>query len=79
MHLRSCLTLVCLLTALPVAAAAAARAPKAPPAPPPPPGPGDHMLAQYFREETARVSAQTFAGVKTLEDWTRLQIGRAHV
>src|SRR4051812_35441226 len=37
---------------------------------PPPPGPGDRMLAQYFREETARLSAQTLSDVKTLRDWT---------
>ena len=28
------------------------------------------MLAAYFREETAQVSAQTFAGIRTLADWT---------
>src|SRR6185295_8820687 len=28
--------------------------------------PGDRMLAQYFRDETARVNAHTFSGIKTL-------------
>src|SRR4051794_31570584 len=30
----------------------------------------DRMLSQYFRDETARVNAQPFAGVTTLHDWT---------
>jgi hypothetical protein len=34
------------------------------------PGPGDKMLAQYFRDETARLGAQNFAGTTTLDDWT---------
>jgi dienelactone hydrolase len=29
------------------------------------------MLAQYFRDETARIGAQAFAGINTLEDWNR--------
>lgn len=32
--------------------------------------PGDRMLTEYFRTETARVQAQTFSGVTTLADWT---------
>jgi hypothetical protein len=28
------------------------------------------MLTKYFQEETARVSARTFADIKTLTDWT---------
>ena len=32
--------------------------------------PGDRMLAKYFREETARLGAQAFADIKSLEDWT---------
>src|SRR5688572_1084925 len=32
--------------------------------------PADQMLKKYFQEETAQVSAQAFAGVKTLADWT---------
>ena len=51
-----------------LAVAASASAPKAPP--PPEPGPGDRMLAQYFREETARLGARNFAGLETLHDWT---------
>jgi dienelactone hydrolase len=31
---------------------------------------GDRMLTRYFQEETARVNANTFAEIKTLEDWT---------
>ena len=34
------------------------------------PLPGDRMLTKYFQEETARVSARTFADIKTLTDWT---------
>ena len=34
------------------------------------PGPADRMFAEYFRQETARVHAATFAGVNTLRDWT---------
>ncbi|HEY1172513.1 MAG TPA: CocE/NonD family hydrolase [Verrucomicrobiae bacterium] len=33
--------------------------------------PGDKLLAEYFRKETARVSEDTFKGIKTLEDWKR--------
>src|SRR3954470_19674057 len=32
--------------------------------------PADAMLAGYFRAETERVHADTFAGIKTLSDWT---------
>lgn len=32
--------------------------------------PGDRMFTEYFRQETARVHAQTFAGIRTLADWT---------
>ncbi len=53
------------------AAAAVAVAASRPAAAPTPPGPGDHMLAAYFEAETARVNAQTFAGIHTLDDWTR--------
>lgn len=41
------------------------------PAVPPPQLPGDYVLADYFRRETERVHAGTFAGIKTLADWTR--------
>ncbi len=41
-----------------------------PAAPAAEPGPGDRLLAQYFRDETGRVHAQTFSDVKTLRDWT---------
>ncbi|MDB4786583.1 MAG: acetylxylan esterase [Planctomycetaceae bacterium] len=30
---------------------------------------GDKMIADYFKQETAQVSQQTFAEIKTLEDW----------
>lgn len=30
---------------------------------------GDKMIADYFKQETAEVSQQTFANIKTLEDW----------
>ncbi len=36
--------------------------------------PGDKALAEYFRKETARVSAQTFANIKTVEDWQRERV-----
>jgi hypothetical protein len=32
--------------------------------------PADRMLGKYFQAETAHVSAQTFADIITLEDWT---------
>ena len=32
--------------------------------------PADRMLKQYFQAETAHLSAQTFADIRTLEDWT---------
>ena len=28
------------------------------------------MLTKYWEEETARVTAASFDGIKTLEDWT---------
>ena len=31
--------------------------------------PGDKMFADYFRRETAKVSARSLADIKTLEDW----------
>jgi dienelactone hydrolase len=31
--------------------------------------PGDKALAEYFRNETTRVNASTFANIKTLADW----------
>ncbi|MBD3672477.1 MAG: acetylxylan esterase [Planctomycetaceae bacterium] len=31
--------------------------------------PGDEMIDAYFRQETAKVSHNTFAHIKTLEDW----------
>jgi dienelactone hydrolase len=37
--------------------------------------PGDRMLTKYFQEETARVSANTFADITTLEDWTSRRAG----
>ncbi|MCD6050863.1 MAG: acetylxylan esterase [Verrucomicrobia bacterium] len=36
--------------------------------------PGDKALAEYFRKETARISAQNFANIKTLEDWQRERV-----
>jgi len=33
------------------------------------PCPGDQMLADYFRNETAAVAGRCLAGVKTLDDW----------
>lgn len=56
--------LVCAL----IAALATARA--AAPAVPPPELPGDRVLADYFRRETGRVHDGTFAGIKTVADWT---------
>jgi len=35
--------------------------------------PGDKMLAEYFRRETAKLNAQNFASIETLEDWNRLR------
>jgi dienelactone hydrolase len=32
---------------------------------------GDEMIAEYFRQETAKITEQTFADIKTLEDWER--------
>ncbi len=32
--------------------------------------PGDAIVAEYFRLETARLTDATFAGIETLEDWT---------
>ena len=34
------------------------------------PNAADRMFAQYFREETERVHAQSLAGINTLRDWT---------
>ncbi|MGV3755409.1 MAG: alpha/beta hydrolase family protein [Verrucomicrobiota bacterium] len=36
--------------------------------------PGDKALAEYFRKETARVNARTFANIKTLADWQRERV-----
>lgn len=36
--------------------------------------PGDKALAEYFRRETARVNADTFRNIKTLEDWQRERV-----
>ncbi len=33
--------------------------------------PGDKMIAEYFRRETAKVSAQNFASIESLADWSR--------
>lgn len=36
--------------------------------------PGDKALADYFRQETARVHARTFANIETLADWERERV-----
>lgn len=33
------------------------------------PGPGDRMLADYFKKETAAIEDRSLANIKTLEDW----------
>ena len=33
------------------------------------PAPGDALLADYFRAETARLSAHGLADIKTLDEW----------
>jgi hypothetical protein len=53
--------------ALSVSAAPAQKAA----APKPAPLPGDRMIADYFRQETARVNAGTFASINSGDDWTR--------
>lgn len=40
------------------------------PVPAQPPAPGDQMLTEYFRAETARLAERSLADVKTLDDWT---------
>jgi dienelactone hydrolase len=52
-------TLVLLLVPLGVSAAN----------PPFKPTPGDRMLDDYFRQETARIADQTLAGIRTLDEW----------
>ena len=37
--------------------------------------PGDKMFADYFRRETAKVSARSLADIKTLEDWNARKDG----
>jgi hypothetical protein len=37
--------------------------------------PGDKLLADYFRQETARLAARNLAEIKTLEDWTAKREG----
>jgi dienelactone hydrolase len=39
------------------------------PKPAAPPPPGDQMLADYFRAETAELAARCLADIKTLDDW----------
>ncbi len=36
--------------------------------------PGDKALVEYFRNETARVNARTFANIKTRTDWERERV-----
>lgn len=41
---------------------------------------GDKMIAEYFRQETATITEQTFAGIETLEDWERYKpVAREHL
>jgi len=41
---------------------------------------GDKMIAEYFRQETAKITGQTFAGIETLEDWERYKpVAREHL
>ncbi|MCO8120454.1 acetylxylan esterase [Stieleria sp. TO1_6] len=66
MRIGSLLTLSCLLMFSNVSAQSTAPASTASPS-----DHGDSLLADYFRAETSKLTEQTFAGIKTLDDWTQ--------
>jgi dienelactone hydrolase len=46
--------------------------------PPSAPTPGDKMLAEYFKTETAALEARCLADIKTLDDWNAKKAGYRH-